>query len=402
LSVLDRCLIAGRALWFYAGKLAWPANFMFIYPRWHVDPGVVAMAVPVDGKVMVTLLWSLRGVSDGGRWWPCMARWSGAGFAMSTRCATPSSRITLILASAGLIARCGGLTKIVRPCFRGAGAAAAPGRPDRKQSAIYADTKTRGRTRWPRTLTGYPQQPRHILESEGDVEGATSHYEEAIRRNPITLKLTTISNHLQEGPDRGRHPRIPRSHPIKPAYATAYSNLGTALGARGRTTSARTISASIHLNPFDGLTHYNFGIVLFKTRRIDDAISELQQAVRLLPDYASARINLGIALGSSGRLDEAIAQFQEAVRLKPDFPQARGDLGTALLAKGQVDEAIHQFREAIRLNPNYPEAFTSLSRALELKDCQGADLEVLALRHLWHLYSDLTTPKLNLADSVAR
>jgi hypothetical protein len=33
----QRFLIAGRALWFYASKLLWPANLIFIYPRWDVS-----------------------------------------------------------------------------------------------------------------------------------------------------------------------------------------------------------------------------------------------------------------------------------------------------------------------------------------------------------------------------
>jgi hypothetical protein len=37
LSLAQRCLVAGRALWFYAGKLFWPRDFTFIYPRWEVD-----------------------------------------------------------------------------------------------------------------------------------------------------------------------------------------------------------------------------------------------------------------------------------------------------------------------------------------------------------------------------
>src|SRR5207244_1244931 len=36
-SLIDRCLIAGRALWFYVGKLLWPYPLMFNYPRWHID-----------------------------------------------------------------------------------------------------------------------------------------------------------------------------------------------------------------------------------------------------------------------------------------------------------------------------------------------------------------------------
>ncbi|MFC1600757.1 glycosyltransferase family 39 protein [Candidatus Sumerlaeota bacterium] len=38
-SLLERCLIAGRALWFYIGKLIWPAPLMAIYPRWEIDAG---------------------------------------------------------------------------------------------------------------------------------------------------------------------------------------------------------------------------------------------------------------------------------------------------------------------------------------------------------------------------
>ena len=43
LSPLDRCLLAGRILWFYAGKLAWPSKLLFVYPRWRIDSADNAM-----------------------------------------------------------------------------------------------------------------------------------------------------------------------------------------------------------------------------------------------------------------------------------------------------------------------------------------------------------------------
>jgi tetratricopeptide (TPR) repeat protein len=40
LTLLDRALIAGRALWFYVGKLLWPTHLTFFYPRWTIDASV--------------------------------------------------------------------------------------------------------------------------------------------------------------------------------------------------------------------------------------------------------------------------------------------------------------------------------------------------------------------------
>src|SRR5579859_751838 len=42
LSFVQSCLVAGRALWFYAGKLFCPRNLIFIYPRWEIDTSVAS------------------------------------------------------------------------------------------------------------------------------------------------------------------------------------------------------------------------------------------------------------------------------------------------------------------------------------------------------------------------
>jgi tetratricopeptide (TPR) repeat protein len=58
---IERLLIASRALWFYLGKLLWPANLAFSYPRWDVsvsDPrayGWVAATVALG-----VVIWRLR------------------------------------------------------------------------------------------------------------------------------------------------------------------------------------------------------------------------------------------------------------------------------------------------------------------------------------------------------
>src|SRR5207245_1823646 len=61
LSILQRCLIAGRDLWFYLFKLFWPAKLTFIYPRWHTDAGIWWQYLfPIGALIVLALLWRLR------------------------------------------------------------------------------------------------------------------------------------------------------------------------------------------------------------------------------------------------------------------------------------------------------------------------------------------------------
>jgi tetratricopeptide (TPR) repeat protein len=63
LSFASRCLIAGRAFWFYLAKLVWPVPVIFIYPRWHIDPMVWwQWAYPVAALALLVALALLRGV----------------------------------------------------------------------------------------------------------------------------------------------------------------------------------------------------------------------------------------------------------------------------------------------------------------------------------------------------
>jgi len=62
LTPLDRVLIAGRAVWFYASKLVWPHPLAFFYTRWDVDPRQAWQWVfPVAGLIVaVAAIWLAR------------------------------------------------------------------------------------------------------------------------------------------------------------------------------------------------------------------------------------------------------------------------------------------------------------------------------------------------------
>jgi tetratricopeptide (TPR) repeat protein len=72
-------------------------------------------------------------------------------------------------------------------------------------------------------------------------------------------------------------------------------------------------------------------------------------------------------LASQGKLDEAIYQFRESIRISPDYAKAYNNLGNTLLYQGRVDEAIASYREALRLNPDYTIAQENLKNALAVQ-----------------------------------
>ncbi len=61
LTIVERCLLAGRAIWFYLGKLFWPTELVFIYPRWQVSQAVWWQYLfPAAALLLLAGCWALR------------------------------------------------------------------------------------------------------------------------------------------------------------------------------------------------------------------------------------------------------------------------------------------------------------------------------------------------------
>ena len=71
LSVVQRFLVAGHALWFYAGKLIWPVGLNFFYPRWDNNVHDPWQYLYTAAAVAVIVgLWFARRVGGVVRWLP--------------------------------------------------------------------------------------------------------------------------------------------------------------------------------------------------------------------------------------------------------------------------------------------------------------------------------------------
>ncbi len=154
-----------------------------------------------------------------------------------------------------------------------------------------------------------------------------------------------------------------------PSCWMAHNNLGNLwAGVPGRLNDALAqYEEAMRLRPDLPEMHNNLGEVWMKLPgHLNDAVAELEEALRLKPDYAGAHNNLGDALlAMPGRAEEAVAQYREALRLQPDYAEARNNLANALATMpGHLADAIAEYEQTLRLNPGLAEAHNNLGYAL--------------------------------------
>jgi tetratricopeptide (TPR) repeat protein len=146
----------------------------------------------------------------------------------------------------------------------------------------------------------------------------------------------------------------------------AHNNLGVALAHNGRLDEAMSqYSEALRLKSDASEVHNNLANVLAARGQVDEAIVHYLKALRLEPDYDKAHNNLGNALAGEGKVEEAINHYSEAIRINPDYAGAHYNLGNALAAQGSVDEAIKHYFEALRIWPDWAGAHNNLGFALE-------------------------------------
>lgn len=379
MAIPDRLLLMSHAIWFYAGKLAWPVNLTFSYPHWNIsatDPwayfwpaltiacglliyylrryagrsvevGVlffISTLLPVSGAIMLyTFLYSY--VADHYQY--------------------VASIGLIALGAAGISFAFGSRQKVLAP-VAGIGFVLLLAFLTWRQCVMYADIDTL----WKITIARNPSSwlahnnLGNCLRQEGKVDDAMAQYQEALRFEPEnTITLYNIASALvQKGKLDDAIAQYREVLRVNPKYLDAYVNLGDALLKKGQLDEATAqYIAALKIKPNDAMAHYNLGTVLLQQGKKDEAIAHFEEAVQINPDYADAQDNLGSVLAQEGRVNEAIAHFQEALRINPENAEAWNNLGLVLLHKGQVGRAVASFQQALQLKPDYAEACNNLA-----------------------------------------
>jgi tetratricopeptide (TPR) repeat protein len=380
LTFLQRGLLAGRAAWFYFGKLLWPVDLVFIYPRWTIDAGNVAQwLAPMGVGVALVTLWFRRRGGRGplaaallflGLLFPALGFINVFPFLYSF--VADHFQYLASIAMLALIAAGWASAAPLSLNMRRAVAVvvlAVLGALTWRQSGTYRDVITL----YEATLAKNPEawMAHNNLAiayvEAGRAADALPHYEAALRLRPGYAEAENNFGYallaLNRPADALAH--LQRATQLRPEYAEAHNNLGRAFMALARSDEGRAAFAqAVRLDPRNAVAQVNLGLALATAGQPDQALTHFARAAQLDPNYAEAELHWAVGLTVTGRVAEAFPHFERAVRLRPDFAPAHNSWGRALVALGRLDEAIARFREAVRLAPGFAEAHFNLALAL--------------------------------------
>jgi tetratricopeptide (TPR) repeat protein len=357
LSPMDRVLLAGRVVWFYAGKLAWAYPLTFIYPRFTINARELWQYLfPLAAILVLVPLWLAR-------------KQIGRG------------PLAAVLIFVGVLFPALGFFDVYP--FRYSFVA------DHFQyhASIALFALAMG------CIASYLQrQSISVQKLTGNVLGVL-----LVFLMVLTARQTRVYHDLET---------LYRDTIAKnPTGWLAPMNLATHLEGLERYDEALALERdAVELNPNEPGIRANLGATLLKTGeltgfqpgQLEEIVAELNQALalgatrpglaRIEPaihnNLATAIVKLGQRDGfQPGQLESAIAHLQEALRLSPDFVGAHNNLASTLILVGQAPAAIEHLSRSLELEPENPDTLASMGSVLAAEG-RAADAQTYFARAL--------------------
>jgi len=374
LAPFERLLLSGRIIWFYLGKLAWPADLAFIYPRWRLDADPWS-AVPLLGALAITaLLWAIRA-----RWRGPLAAWLffvGSLFPVLGFFNIFPFLYSFVadhfqyMASIGILATAGcSLAALVERRSSGitaagrllclvlvaglAGLARARSSAFLNSEILYRDTLSTNPSCWMAENNLAAE-----LEGQGRAGEALDHYRSALRIRPdypeAHNNLGNLLLKTRGSKAEARH-HYEEALRIRPAFAEAHADLANLLsGTPGEEQEAvGHYEAALALKPGDSQVHFDFAVLLARLPgREAEAELHYRASISLSPDSAEAHSNLGVLFARTpGREGEALAEFAEAVRVDPRYVAAHLNAAILEIHMGRLGDARKSCERALAIDP---------------------------------------------------
>lgn len=339
----DRTLAAGRISCFYAGKLLFPINLIFVYPRWTIDTGIWWQYLFPLFLVVCLIFLFLTRRQIGKGWLVGMAGFVITLFPCLSFINVYPMRYSFVadhyqyLATPWFIALIiGGMAWFVKKQVRNIMAIVATRCLSTLVLLVLAMLTWQRchvflnlENLWLDTLAKNPgcwmahNNMGKYLQGEGKLDEAIEHYHQSIN--------------------------------IRTESSTANYNLGNALFAKGEIDQAiEYLTKATRLDSDFATAYFSLGNVYKKKNKINEAMRNYQKAIEINPDFYSPHYNLANTYKQIGQTEKAIYHYLETVRIKPDHGKAHFQLGLAMKSVEQIEEAIQHLETAEQLLPESP------------------------------------------------
>jgi adenylate cyclase len=155
--------------------------------------------------------------------------------------------------------------------------------------------------------------------------------------------------------------------------------------------AATLAGRAAELDDSDPWAHLALGFVAFVRRRTNVATAEFRRALALNPNFAAAHGYLGWTLAFDGQADQAITHLEEAIRLSPHDPQNaifNTGLAVAHYLEGRYADAVEYSRKTLQQRS----AFTAGHRIYCASLAQDGQIDEAreALARLKEMHPDLS------------
>lgn len=299
-SLTQRLIIAGRAVWVYAGKLIWPHPLSFIYPRWSIEaaaPWQLLYLAAAGGTVVA--LWMARNRIRRGpiaaaviyiiALFPVLGAFNIAFMRYSF--VADHFQYHAAAAIAALV---------------GAGIWSVPskGRPFVVRAVAAAVLLG--------LLTGLS------LEHSALFAGPIELYTDTIEKNPdCWMAHFNLGNALvQAGRSQDAVVQFAETVKLRPECAEAHNNLGKCLAASGERASAiHEFEATVALLPVNAGAHYNLAGLQFESGRFSEAAEHYRAAVIQNPQWMEGWMNLAVTYSRLRQDADARPAAERALQL---------------------------------------------------------------------------------------
>ncbi len=226
-----------------------------------------------------------------------------------------------------------------------------------------------------------------LARRKGLWDQAAAHWHDVVARegeseeNLVVLgELTILAGKPREAVDIFRH-----AVQVRPSAIT-WGGLGEAWFALDQVDSAAVaLQRAVALDPDNARNRFNLANALELTGDAAGAGEQFRAYLAERPDDPVARFNYGVHLEHQGRVEEAVTEIAEAVRLDPEYIQAHVVLAQLYEGLGRVDEALALLDQLERLDPGARSELDQWRAQLRAVGEEAADQIAAGKVHLLHI-----------------